>query len=383
MPALDSLPAKLIERAREDVPRFVELLTSLVAIDSPSKDKTAADQLGAHLRTVLETAGASVEVHRQNDFGDALLARFKGDASDHPILLLGHLDTVWPAGEAAKRPFEVCDDRAKGPGAFDMKGGLAIAIRCLTLLKELELQTPRDVLLLVNADAECGSPASTPLIESIAGDACAAMVLLGGPPSNALRTARKGIGLFQLTIVPDGETVIDPNRELMEQLLSISGLGDTSKGISLSVGAVRGDKTSKHASNAAKAELDVRVPTSEDGERIEVALGELTPLTEGTRIEVEGAFTRPPMERTEANVALFEKARTLAASLGIEVRETSSGTSSDGNVTSALGVPTLDGLGVIGWGTHSIQETVLLDRVPDRLALLGGLLLSELGDLRG
>ncbi len=331
----------------------------------------------------MRSLGISVEVFPKGQGGDHLLARFPGPAGRRPALVLGHYDTVWPMGTLKRLPFRVDGDRAFGPGIYDMKAGLAILLYVLE--KVVSLTTiPRPIWALITSDEEIGSPTSRRLIEEAARQ-CAYVLVLEPPLADGgLKTARKGVGRFQIAI--EGKAAhagVAPEHgrsaivELAHQILRIQDLQDPAAGTTLNVGVIRGGTTPNVVPATASAEIDARVASQAEADRITRAIHSLIPVTPGIdMILVSGGFNRPPMERSPAIAALFEQARRIGRELGLELSEGSTGGGSDGNFTAALGVPTLDGLGVRGGGAHADDEHILIDSLPERAALLAALLLE-------
>jgi glutamate carboxypeptidase len=374
----------LLDRIRTRQADWLGALKALVEQESPSRDKPALDRLATWLGAGCEAIGGVVERFANPDGGDHLLARFFGEGSDRePILVLGHFDTVWPVGSLATMPFRVEEGRAFGPGVFDMKASLILADLALGSLRALGLRPARPVDLLLTSDEEIGSPTSRRLIEERAlGSAC---VLVLEPPlaDGSLKTARKGVGIF--TIEVEGKSAhagVEPEKglsaigELARLVLRLHALTDLAAGVSVNVGVIGGGTASNVVAARASAAVDVRATTLEQARQIERAIRDLTTTTPGVRVTVRGGFNRPPMERTPGVVALFERARTLGRSIGLELGEGSTGGGSDGNFTAALGLPTLDGLGCRGAGAHADHEQVELDSLPDRAALLALLLMD-------
>ena len=389
---------KLLARVRAHVqaqlPAYVELLEALVTIESPSHDGPAVTRVSDFVAQVVAGDGAQVRRHREAKGGDNLVAEWPAGAahaSNRHIMVLAHNDTVWPLGETAKRPFAVTDGKITGPGTYDMKAGLVNAIFAIRALKALGIPLTHPVKLVCAADEEIGSPTARALIEREAEGCDAALVVEGAEPKTGnLRTARKGIGVFKLEVTGKAAHAgaaprdgINANEELAQQIVRIHAMTDDARGTTLSCGVVKGGIGITIIAPSAEAEIDVRIPTMAEGERIERLLRALRPVVPGAAIEVTGVFTRPPMLRTPGNVRLFEAARAVGEGLGLNLGESASGGGSDGNFTSALGVPTLDGLGAVGWGAHAIDETVILDALPDRIALLAGLLIADLGESGG
>lgn len=363
---------------------ILTLLEELVAFESPSRDKPALDRLGAHIAGSLRQVGGSVEILPNDRGGNHVLARFPGSEERRPALILGHFDTVWPHGTLARMPFRIEDGRAYGPGSYDMKAGLAIFWRVMTdALYDPARRAPRPIWALFTSDEEIGSPTSRGLIEDLARQCAYALVLEPPLADGSLKTARKGVGRFRLDV--EGRAAhagVAPQQgrsaivELSHQVLRIQGLQDIEAGTTLNVGVIRGGTTTNVVPAEASAEIDVRATTLAEADRIERALRSLEPLTPGTRLAISGGFNRPPMERSPAIAALFEQARGIARTVGLELTEGSTGGGSDGNFTAAVGVPTLDGLGARGGGAHADDEHILIDSLPERAALLAALLIG-------
>jgi glutamate carboxypeptidase len=296
------------------------------------------------------------------------------------VLLLGHFDTVWPVGTIEKMPLRTGDGRLHGPGTFDMKAGIAIAIAAIDALRASGLPHP-PVHMLWTTDEEIGSGTSRGLIEDHASRARAVLVLEPALPGGGLKTARKGCGEFTVTVRGiAAHAGLDPGKgasaihELAGQIAAIERLQDLPNGISVNVGVISGGSRPNVVAEDARAIVDVRAPTLESAQRVEAAIRALHPARNGTRLTVEGGFDRPPMERTAGVARLFGIAADVAASLGGELREGSAGGGSDGNFTAALGVPTLDGLGAVGDGAHASHEHIDLETLPFRVALVAGIL---------
>jgi glutamate carboxypeptidase len=319
---------------------------------------------------------------------DHVVAEWPGQG--RPILLLGHFDTVWPVGQLVRMPVRQVDGRLHGPGVLDMKAGLAIA---LTAMKVLVASVPEPsrppVTLLATSDEETGSATSRPVIEALARASAAALVLEPAIPGGALKTARKGVGEFEVRAHGvAAHAGADPSagasavHELARQVAAMTALADPAAGLSVNVGVIEGGTRSNVVAEQARAWVDVRVSRAADGARIEAALNALRPLDPRVRLEVRGGINRPPMERGPGVAALFALARDVARSWGEDLTEGATGGASDGNFTAALGVPTLDGLGGVGDGPHALHEHAIVDFLPRRAALLAGLLARAGTDLR-
>jgi glutamate carboxypeptidase len=300
-----------------------------------------------------------------------------------PALLLCHMDTVWPAGTLAARPFRVEEGRAYGPGSYDMKAGIVIAEFALRAVRDLGLRLPRPVLLLLTADEEVGSKVSRPLIEEMAHRSQYVLVLEPSLGTGALKTARKGVGRFTVEIVGRAAHAgVEPEKglsavlELAHQIVYLQGLADAGQGTTINVGVVRGGTRSNVVPAYAEAEVDVRVWTMAEAGRVTEGIKNVQPHIPGIQLRVQGGLGRPPMERTTASAVLFRRAQEIGRQLGLDLGETSTGGGSDANFTAALGIPTLDGLGAIGDGGHADHEHVLIDSLPERAALLTALLVN-------
>lgn len=357
-------------------------LARLVEMESPSDDKAALDRLAAALAADLRGLDAEVAVLPQPTAGDHLRARW-GDGPGGALLLC-HMDTVWPLGTLAHMPVRVEDGRFYGPGAFDMKGGIVNALWAMRALHALALRPKHRITLLITSDEEVGSGASRPLIEAEALTHDIVYVLEPAhPPHGALKTWRKGVGDYRVSVTGRAahagaahDEGINAIEELAHQVLAIQALTAYGVGTTVNVGVIGGGTRSNVVPAQAWAEVDFRVMNQAEADRIDAALRSLTPRLAGTTIEVTGGLNRPPMVRTPANLALYARAEAIAAELGLTISETGTGGGSDGNFTSALGVPTLDGLGVTGDGSHALHEHVLIASLPERAALLAGLLLT-------
>jgi glutamate carboxypeptidase len=330
--------------------------------------------------------GGRFKLHRQPRHGNILEARFgprptRTRESAKPILLLGHLDTVWPIGTLESMPCRVRNGRLWGPGTLDMKAGVAMAAAAIELLMEADL-LHREIVVLLNSDEEIGSPASRPITEALARQ-CAAVYVLEPAQGLAYKTARKGIGEWHIVVNGvaahagvDFEKGANALLELARVIETVSGWTDLKRGLTVSVGMATGGTKSNVVPAQAGAHFDVRIPRLADGPRIARKFASLRPADPRCAIIVTGGINRPPMERSRGTVRLFRKAHALARELGFELREASTGGGSDGNFTAALGIPTLDGMGAVGEGAHASHESVFVEHLAARTALLAGMLLG-------
>ena len=372
--------SKTLDYLTPQFPHMLGLLEALVNHDSPTFDKQAVDAMGRQISETFARLGASVEAHPQSDYGDHF--RVTWGRGSRQILLLAHFDTVWPVGEAARRPFTVHEGSATGPGVNDMKSGIVVGLYALKALVETGQMPDHRLVYLLTSDEEDGSTTSRPLIEAEARQSDYALVLepsRGGP----LTTWRKGIGRFILEIsgIPshagvDPEKGVSAIQELAHQVLKLHAMSDPARGNTVNVGIVQGGSRVNVVAASAQAEVDLRVMTLDEGLRMEKAILGLTPHLKGTTIKIKGGINRPPFEESAAGLALYERARLVGARLGLELGKTGSGGGSDGNFTAAEGVPTLDGLGAVGQGSHALNESIIVNSLPQRAALVAELLLD-------
>ncbi len=352
------------------------LLEHIVQLESPTTNKAAVDRLGAFLAEEVRNLGAEVTLDRQAGAGDHVVARW--GQGDGQALILCHMDTVWDIGAL---PLRYEDDRLYGPGAYDMKGGIVIAISALRGLRDLGLWPPLPITLLLTSDEERGSRTSRALIEAEARRSRLALCLEPALSNGALKTRRKGTGLFRVTAYgraahagADHEKGINAIEELAHHVLALQRLTDYAVGTTVSVGRIEGGTRSNVVPGKAWMWVDVRVANRAESERLTQAIHSLKPVLPGARLEVHGGMSRQPMERTPLIAQTFAWAQSVAAGLGITLLEGATGGGSDANFTAALGVPTLDGLGVVGDGAHAVNEHAVLSSLPQRAALLAALL---------
>jgi glutamate carboxypeptidase len=362
-------------------------IETLVSFESPSDDKVAVDRCGASLQQMLSDIGGAVERIPQVSSGDHIRARWpaRDKTNGHParILLLGHFDTVWPAGSLHRMPVREVAGRLHGPGIFDMKSGIAAAMLAMRALEALEMRPLHEVAMLWTTDEEVGSGTSRTLIEEEARRSAAVLVLEPSLPDGAAKTSRKGVGEFEILVHGvAAHAGLDPGKgasaihELARVILALETLQDPSSGITVNVGTITGGTRPNVVADRASARVDVRVATMVDAARLEAAIRGLRPLHPRVRVEVTGGVDRPPLERSAAVVRLYQRASAVAEMLGRRLSEGAAGGGSDGNFTAALGVPTLDGLGPRGDGAHALHEHVLVEDLPWRAAFLACLIAS-------
>ena len=375
----------LHDRAHELVDPCLRLLEALVTVESPSADVDRNLRVAARLRSELELRGVSVERHPAHGYGEHLVARVEGESSARaPLLVIGHMDTVYAVGTLTQVPFaiEAANDRVCGPGTYDMKGGLAVAITALDLLSLVGRRPAGDLLFLITCDEELGSPTSRGLIEEHARGARGALVLEPPVPGGAAKTRRKGVGWFRVSVRGrpahagiEPETGASAVHELIQILEDIRLLADADKGTTLNVGVIEGGTRANVVAELARADIDLRFWDAAEADRVERALRSVRAGDPRCALSVEGGVNRGSLEVTEASAALFARAHEVATAQGWDLAEGSTGGASDGNLASAVGCPTLDGLGPDGGGAHSLDEHVRLSDIAPRIAFLAGMFL--------
>lgn len=356
---------------------ILETIRLFVSQETPSHDKPRLDAFADLLTRRLAAAGASVEILVQPTRGNHVRGQFiHGNATEKPALVLCHYDTVWPVGSLMTHPFRIEDGKAYGPGIFDMQSSLALVEYALHGVRDLNIHLPRPIVLLITSDEEIGSGSSRALIEEEARQAAYVLVMESPLPGGALKTRRKGTGSFTVeTIGRAAHAGVNPQQgihaieEMAHQVLAIHALADPEAGTTLSVGVIEGGTATNVVPARAKAHVDARAWTQSEADRVVRAMAILKPVLPGAQVIVRGGWNRPPLERS-ATGAIFERVRTIGRQLGMELEEGSTGGGSDGNFTGALGIPTLDGLGVPGAGAHADHEHILVDEIPGRAALL-------------
>ena len=383
---MQSLLAALLRHFSSRRENLLAGVRALVEQESPTRDAAATTAIMAKLKRRLDAIGATTRLH-ETERGTHLMSRitFGPSLQDGPVLLLGHVDTVWPLATLAARPFRVENGCAFGPGIFDMKSGVEVMVAALEAIRELELQPQREIRMFLSCDEECGSITSRDLITAQAADCAAVFVLEPSLPGGKVKTARKGISNYE--VIARGISAhagLDPEKgisaisELARQILALHALNDLQQGITVNVGVISGGTLSNVIASEARAEVDVRFQTMAQGEEIARRIESMQSLQTGAQIEIRGGINRPPLERTPAVVALYDRARSIASELGFDLGEGPSGGASDGNFTAAQGIPTLDGLGVEGDGAHAAHEHIVIADLPRRAALITALLTTPL-----
>jgi glutamate carboxypeptidase len=363
---------------------MVDLLGRLVAIESPSDDAAGLNAFADELQALFADFGPIESLDGGPGRHLRLTVNGRDDGAGGLAVALCHYDTVWPMGTLARIPFSVdAEGVARGPGCFDMKGGITALYFALQALRARGLAPNRRLEVLFTSDEEIGSPTSRPVIEATARGAALAYVLESPLPGGTLKTARKGTGDYLVRITGraahagvEPQKGISATQELAHQIVSLHALNDYDVGTTINVGVVHAGTRPNVVAADAEAQVDVRVETLAEADRIDAAIRGLQPRLAGAQLEISGGLNRPPMERSEAMAALFAHAHEIAAAMGVELHEGATGGGSDGNFTAAMGVPTLDGLGPEGEGAHAAHEHVDTESFPRRVALLAGLLVD-------
>ena len=363
--------------------KIVETIRELVTIESPSDDKLAADRMGALLAARFETLGGRAHVHRAEDFGDSVQIDFPGREKIRPVLLLGHFDTVYPLGTLATMPCRAADGRLYGPGALDMKSGIALMFYAIEALHRWHAGLPRPMTVFLVSDEEVGSHSSRKITETLARESAGVLVLEPAGPGGAVKTARKGVGEYILNVKGvAAHAGLDPGTghsaiaELARQITAVSKLNDLRHGLSANPGVIRGGTRTNVIAAEATVEIDVRIRNAKQAAALDRKFHSLKPFDKHCKLSVEGGINRMPMERTAGVVALYRKAQAIAKNIGWKLEEAAVGGGSDGNFTAGMGIPTLDGMGGVGEGAHAVHEHIVISELPRRALLLAGMIES-------
>jgi glutamate carboxypeptidase len=362
---------------------MTDLLTELVNYETPTLDKVAVDKMGAYMQAQFTSLGASsVTRIPQATVGDFLLAKWNETAPGKPIMFLIHIDTVWGIGTLAERPVRIDDDgKLFGPGAIDMKGGITVVLSAIRGLIEQNLMPNRPIWVLMTSDEEVGSIYSIPVLQEVALQAGLVLVMEPATKEGALKTWRKGLAVYKLHI--EGrpshagnapEQGINAIIEFAQQALRMNQLNDYANGTSVSVTVVQGGTVMNVIPAHATATIDTRVMKQSEMNKVKSAMMNLQPFLPGAKLTVEVEHSRDPMEHNDLMKATFAQCKQIGESYGLTVREDGSGGGSDGNITASMGIPTLDGLGPAGDGLHALHEHVVLNSLPERAALIAGML---------
>jgi len=381
-----ALPKTLLAHLRKRLPRMMDTLRQLTLIESPSLEKNHADRCAGFLADEWLLRGTLVQVIQQRHRGDHIRAVWTPLSSPprSQILVLGHYDTVYPTGTLSKMPYRIVGNKAYGPGTFDMKAGIVQALFALEALQELKTTVSKRLVFLWTSDEEIGSESSRKLIEGEARRSDGVFVLepsLG--PRGLIKTSRKGVG--EAKVMVHGRAAhagLDPDQginaihELAAQIARIEKWNDPRHGVTVNADLVDGGTRTNVIPDTAKANFDLRAWRLADMRALEKRFRSLKPIRRGVKLEIRGGFDRPPLERKHS-AELFARAKSLAKQMGLSLGEAAAGGSSDGNLTAALGVPTLDGFGAVGDGAHSAHEFVYYKTMPQRAALLAALLATS------
>ena len=373
----------LIDYYHSNLAGALDLLKTLVEIESCSYDKPGIDALAEFLASRFRERAAAVEILPEPVRGNALKAVYESSRNAKPVMILGHLDTVWQSGTINTRPFRIEDGKAYGPGVFDMKSGMVLCLLICQFLQEKRIDPGRELIFFFSPDEEIGSQAALPHLTAIGRSCGQVLCLEPSLPGGKVKTFRKGVGNFTVRVegIP-AHAGVDHGKganailELSRQVLHLQGLTDYARGITVNVGKIQGGTASNVVPAVCEAQVDFRVATVADGRWLENAVRSIQPVDHRCRIQIEGGLNRPPLERTPAVVGLYQTAQALASSVGMDLGEGSTGGGSDGSFTAAMGIPTLDGLGVEGDGAHALHEHIIIDDLPRRAALLTALVQS-------
>ena len=361
-----------------------QFLKLLVETESPSHDKAAVDHVGAIVAEEARKLGGQVEIIPNVETGDHVVARFpslsgRGARGKGGILLLCHMDTVFPLGTVQKTPFREEGDKVLGPGTLDMKAGIVISLSAIAEAQKQGLDRP--IMLLCTSDEEIGSHTSREHIERLAKESALVLVMEGALLDGSLKTWRKGVGEFIVKTRGraahsggDHQAGRNAIEEMAHQVIAIQKLTDYSKQTTLNVGVIHGGTVSNVVPEEANIEVDVRVMQPGEWERLEVEMQKLKPVLDGTSIEVTGGLNRPPMPFDDTMKATFEKAKSIAEGIGMNLTAGGTGGASDANFVAPLGIPVLDGMGAVGEGYHSEREYIFTDSMEQKAKLVASLI---------
>lgn len=377
-----------LERAQQTMDAYLADLQTIVNIDSGTYTPEGVNQVGDYLTGRFQEWGFVTRTEKQTEYGNHLLATRQGNKPDGPrLLLIGHIDTVFPAGEVARRPFALGERAgsrvATGPGVLDMKSGVLLGIYALHLLSEAGEDNYQSVTFLCNSDEEIGSPSSKALIKELAGQHDAVLVFEPGRKEHTVVSARKGCGRYKVEVWGRAAHAgVEPHLgrnailELAHQVLKLQALNGTIPGVSVNVGIISGGERTNIVPDYASCELDVRASDQAGIRAVEKAMHNITTqhMLDGTRIALSGGMSSQPFERNSQNEPLIALVKTAGAELGLDIQDVGSGGASDANTSSWAGTPTIDGLGAGGGLAHNPDEYIELDYLPKRIALVMGLI---------
>ena len=361
---------------------LVKTIRELVEIESPSDNKPACDSIGLFLAKKFESIGGRARIHPATEFGDNLQIDFPGRDKVKPVLLLGHFDTVYPMGALTTMPCRIDGGRLFGPGVLDMKSGITLMWYAIQALQAWHGPLPRPVTVLLVSDEEVGSSSSRKITEALAKESAAVLVLEpAAGTSGAVKTARKGVGDYTLTVTGvAAHAGLDPGKghsaivELARQIGVITKMNDLRRGVSVNPGVIRGGTRTNVIAAEASVEIDVRIKAASQARALDRKMRALKAFDRHCKLKIEGGINRMPMERNAGVAALYQKAKSIASQLNWKLEEAAVGGGSDGNFTAALGIPTLDGMGGVGAGAHALHEHIVIDELPRRALLLAAMI---------
>ena len=371
---------EFLDYAENNAGDILGTLKTMVELESFTSDKQGTDALSDYLIQRLRELGAQTTVIPQDQVGNHVIADIEG--GEGRIMLLCHMDTVWPKGTIENRPFTVKEGLAYGPGILDMKAGIAIALHALETLRTHGMQPKHKIKIVLNSDEETGSTSSRQLIEEEARKSDQVFCLEpGAGKKGALKTGRKGVGMFQVKVTGksahagnEPEKGISAIEEMAHQILRLHSLTDFSRGTTVNVGVLQGGAVRNQVAAFAEALVDLRVTTTAEAVRVEREILNASPVLNDALVEVTGSLNRPPMERTESTAMMLKWVKEFADPLGILLEEAQVGGGSDAQFVAALGIPVLDGMGGVGEGPHADHENIVVSELPRRVALLASIM---------
>ena len=371
---------EFLNYAENNAQDILGTLKTMVELEYFTSDQQGTDALGDYLLQRLHELGAETTVIPQDQVGNHVVADIEG--GEGRIMLLCHMDTVWPKGTIDDRPFTVNGGLAYGPGILDMKAGIAIALHALETLRTNGVQPKHKIKIVLNSDEETGSPSSRRLIEEEARKADQVFCLEpGAGKKGALKTGRKGVGMFQVKVTGkaahagnEPEKGISAIEEMAHQILRLHSLTDFSRGTTVNVGVLQGGAVRNQVAAFAEALVDLRVTTTAEAVRVEREILNASPVLNDALVEVTGSLNRPPMERTESTAMMLNWVKEFADPLDIHLEEAQVGCGSDAQFVAALGIPVLDGMGGVGEGPHADHENIVVSELPRRVALLASIM---------
>jgi glutamate carboxypeptidase len=365
----------------EKLPAMVQTIREFVEVESPSDNKAAGDGMGALLATRFNEIDGRSRLHRTSEYADNLQIDFPGREDQGTVLLLGHFDTVYPLGALSTMPCHTEDGRLYGPGVLDMKSGIALMMYAIQALQTWHGMLPRPITVFLVSDEEVGSSSSRKITEKLARASAAVLVLEPAAGHGAVKTARKGVGEYTLTV--NGVAAhagLDPAKghsaivELAHQITAISKFNDLHSGVTVNPGIVRGGTRTNVIAAEAVVEIDVRIQKASQARGLDRKLRALRPHDKRCKLTIDGGINRMPMERTPGVAALYKRAKGIAQQIGWKLDEAAVGGGSDGNFTAGIGIPTLDGMGGAGAGAHALYEHIVISELPRRALLLAGMI---------